>query len=422
MPDRIQDLPEIEISRAIPTPGQPGFEDFCHTLFANASNLVRLGDTPIVFRNADLRKFAALPQVGAPPPRFYDTTSFTVTDETGSTFAPSLSELVGNQFICANPPIHAPVRKILAPHLMPKSVALLEPLATQTAECIAAELSEQNEFDFCEQFAAKLAARFFGEFLGMTAQEKIDVAGYIRNLAPLFLRDKNTAELLAADGAARNFTALITLAVNRKLSSNKPSLFHGMATELAAITLPSAPESDGLVPENLGLLIAANMMDAFHTSGVAASVSAFMLLMHPAYRDQVRSDARWIRPAVHEALRLLSPLTVTLKLARQELEFGGVLIPVNTPVVMLWAVGNRDPSVFADPDRYILERNHGYESTFGGGLHICPGRYVADMISQIALKEVIKHQWQLDPDALPPSFVERSILSQLRSLKIKIRP
>ena len=375
----------------------------------------------MVFRNADLRKFAALPQVGAPPPHFYDTTSFTVTDETGSTFAPSLSELVGNQFICANAPIHTPVRKVLAPHLMPKSVALLEPMAARIAEEIAAELSEQDEFDLCEHFAAKLAARFFGEFLGMTAQEKIAVARHIHDLAPMFLRDKNTAELLAADRAARDFTDLITLTVDRMLSRAKPSLFHGMAAELAAITLPSSPQRDGLVPQSLGILIAANMMDAFHTSGVAASTSAFMLLMHPASLDKVRSDAALIRPAVHEALRLLSPLTVTLKLAREELEFGGVQIPRNTPVVMLWAVGNRDPSVFTDPDRYVLERNHGFESTFGGGVHICPGRYVADMVSQVTLKAVLNHRWQLDPDALPPSFIERSILSQLRSLKIKGR-
>jgi cytochrome P450 len=419
MATKIQDLPAIEVTRAIPTPGQPGFEEFCKALFANASTLVRLVDTPVIFRNADLRKFAALPQVGAPPPVFYDATSFTVKDETGSTFAPSLSELVGNQFLCANPPIHTAVRKVLAPHLMPKSVALLEPIAASIAEGIAAELSEQEEFDFCEQFAAKLAARFFGEFLGMTAEETIAVARHIHGLAPMFLRDKNSAELLAADRASRNFTDLITFAVDRKLSSGQPSLLHGMAAELAAITLPSSPESDGLVPKSLGILIAANMMDAFHTSGVAASACAFMLLMHPTYLDKVRSDNTLIRPAVHEALRLLSPLTVTLKITRQELEFGGVSIPINTPVLMLWAVGNRDPSVFADPDRYIIERNHGFESTFGGGMHVCPGRYVADMISQVVLREVLKHPWQLKPEALPPSFVDRSILSQLRSLQIR---
>ncbi|HEY0802352.1 MAG TPA: cytochrome P450 [Steroidobacteraceae bacterium] len=419
MANEIRDLPEIEMNRAFPTPGQPGFERFCKTLFGNTSMLARVGDTPVVFRNSDLRQFSALPQVGAPPPAYYDRTSFTVRDETGSTFAPSLSELVGNQFICANPPIHAPVRKVLAPHLMPKSVALLEPAASRIAAGIAAELSAEDEFDFCEHFAAKLAARFFGEFLDMTAEEKVAVANHIHELAPMFLRDKSAAELLAADRASRAFLDLVELAVGRLLSSDPPSVFHGMAAELAAIKLPSDPETDGFVPKNLGVLIASNMMDAFHTSGVAASISAFMLLMHPRYLDKVRADDALIRPAVHEALRLLSPLTVTLKIARQDLEFGGVRMPVNTPVVMLWAVGNRDPLAFEDPDRYIVERSHRFESTFGGGLHICPGRYVADMISQVALRELLRHSWRLAEGAVPPAFIDRSILSQLRSLRIR---
>jgi cytochrome P450 len=419
MANEIRDLPEIELDRAFPTPGQPGFERFCKTLFASPSMLARVGDTPVVFRNSDLRQFSALPQAGAPPPAYYDRTSFTVRDETGSVFAPSLSELVGNQVICANPPIHAPVRRVLAPHLMPRSVALLEPLASRLAAGIAAELSAEGEFDFCEHFAAKLAARFFGEFLHMTAEEKIAVARHIHELAPMFLRDKSVAELLAADRASRAFMDLIELAVARLLSSDPPSLFHGMAAELAAINLPSDSETHGLVPRSLGVLIASNMMDAFHTSGVAASVSAFMLLMHPHYLDKVRGDEALIRPAVHEALRLLSPLTITLKITLLDLEFGGIRMPANTPVIMLWAVGNRDPLAFDEPNQYIIERSHRLESTFGGGAHICPGRYVADMISQVALREVLKHPWQLADGALPAQFIDRSILSQLRSLKIR---
>lgn len=415
----VLELPEIEIARAFPTPGQPGFEAFCARLFETPSVLVRVGETPVVFRNSDLRQFSAHPQVGAPSPAFYDRTSFTVQDACGSTFAPSLSELIGNQVICANPPIHGPVRKVFAPHLMPKSVALLEPLAVQIAADIATGLGSESEFDFCDQFAAKLAARFFGEFLGMTAEEKIAVAKHIQDLAPMFLRDKDATELLAADRASRSFTDLIVTAVDRLLASDTPALFHGMAAELAAIRLPSAPETDGLVPRSLGILIASNMMDAFHTSGVAASASAFMLLMHPRSLAQVRADPTLIKPAVHEALRLLSPLTITLKIARQDLEYGGVRIPMNTPVVMLWAVGNRDPSVFENPDTYLVERSHRFESTFGGGSHICPGRYVADMISQVALREVLRQCWEFVHDTNEPAFVDRSILCQLRSLRIR---
>ena len=412
----IAELPDVETGSSFPTPGLPAFEELCAKLFSSPTLLIRKGPLPVVFRNEDLRAISALPGVGAPSPAFFDKTSFTFSDATGRIFANSLSELIGNQFISANPPIHGPVRKVLAPHLMPRSVAHLEPVAARIAAEVAGELSAADEFEFCETFAAPLAARFFGEFLGMTSAEIDQVAQHIYDLSPMFLRDKSAAELTAADRASRAYIDLIISVVERGLSSNRRSLFHEMATELAAIQLPSDPNSHGIVPSSLGLLLAANLMDAFHTAGVAAATTVFMLLMHPHYCEKVRADKTLVRPAVHEALRLLSPLTVTLKVALHPIEFGGVRIPADTPIVMLWAVGNRDPSCFETPNDYKLERSHRFESTFGGGAHICPGRFVADMVSQVTVREVLKHDWTL---AAHPEFIGRSILSQVRSLRIR---
>lgn len=416
MSSEIAELPEVEIGASFPTPGRPGFEELCAILFSSPTSLIRKGPTPVVFRNADLRRISALSGVGAPSPAFFDKTSFTLSDITGLTFASSLSELIGNQFISANSPIHGPLRKVLARHLMPRTVAQLELTAARIAAELAAELCTADEFEFCEDFAAKLAARLFGTFLGMTPEEMVQVARHIHALGPMFLRDKNAEELMAADRASRAYIDLVMSVVNRALSSDTPSLFHEMAAELAAIELPSDPHSHGIVPTSLGVLLASNMMDAFHTSGVAASSAVFMLLMHPEYREKVRADESLVRPAVHEALRLLSPLTITLKFALQRIEYDGVRIPANTPIVMLWAVGNRDPLCFDRPNTYIIERNHRFESTFGGGAHICPGRYVADMVSQVTVREVLKHNWELTS---LPEFIDRSILSQVRSLRIR---
>jgi len=74
MPNKIQDLPTIEITRAIPTPlGSLNSKSFCKTLFANyAPPWFRLGDTPVVFSQiSDLRKFRRIASGGrALPPLF----------------------------------------------------------------------------------------------------------------------------------------------------------------------------------------------------------------------------------------------------------------------------------------------------------------------------------------------------------------
>jgi len=55
---------------------------------------------------------------------------------------------------------------------------------------------------------------------------------------------------------------------------------------------------------------------------------------------------------------------------------------------MLWAAGNRDPDAFERPNSFDLFRRNQADTTFGGGVHICPGRYVVRMLAQVVLETV----------------------------------
>jgi cytochrome P450 len=419
MATEIAELPAAPLS---PTaPGHPDFPAFCRQLFARPARLLRMGESPVAFRNEDLRLLGAHPEVGQSPPALLDRRSFTVAGKDGRpVFASSLSRLIGHQFFTANPPVHKPVRHVLAPHLMPLSVAAMEPLATRLAAELARELSGVGQFDFCSQYAGRLAARFFGELIGMTAAEEVRVAALMAELGPMFLLEKSVAELCVADQAARAYMELIEAVAARTCKAGTHALLNTMAGELATLQVAGDSERAGLVPESLGLLLASNLLDGFHTAAVAASSTAYLLLMHPEERTRVRDDPALTRTAVHEALRLLSPLTVTQRFALGEVEYAGVRIPAGTPIVMLWAVGNRDPAAFPEPDRFLLTRHHRHETTFGAGVHVCPGRYVADMMARVTIREVCGEPWRMSLDTSGVEWVERSILCQLVSLPVTL--
>lgn len=103
-----------------------------------------------------------------------------------------------------------------------------------------------------------------------------------------------------------------------------------------------------------------------------------------------------------------------------EVEYAGVRIPAGTPIVMLWAVGNRDPSAFPEPDRFDLTRHHRHETTFGGGVHVCPGRYVANMMARVTIKEVCREPWRMSLDTRSVEWVGRSMLCQLAALPVTL--
>jgi cytochrome P450 len=79
------------------------------------------------------------------------------------------------------------------------------------------------------------------------------------------------------------------------------------------------------------------------------------------------------------------------------------------------SAANRDPRVFADPDRFNLGRaNAGEHLTFGYGIHFCTGAPLARLEGQIAFPRVLRRFPRLAlADSNPPwsdSILTRGML------------
>lgn len=413
----IEDLPPLGVTGF--SPASADFPDTCRDLFGRASRLLRSERSLVAFRNDDLRQLAARPELGQTPPAVLEKRSFCVPDGHGGTvFGASLSRLIGNQFFTANPPIHKPLRHIFARHFMPRSVAALEPLAQRIVRDIIRGLPTDRHVDFTTEFAGRLTARFFGRLLGMQRPEEARIVELMSDITPMFFFGKTADELKGADQAAAEYIDLVIKAVHRTLAAGDNELVNTMAAELAQLDFDCEPERAGLVPDSIGLMMASNLIDAFHTAAIAATSSIYILSAHPNELATVRAQPTLARAAVSEALRLLSPLTVTQRYALDDLEYADVRIPAGAQVIMLWAVGNRDPQAFADPSLFSLTRPRRNESTFGGGVHICPGRYVASMIAETVVKEICASDTRLSVAVDRCEWANRSVLCQLVSMPV----
>ena len=70
---------------------------------------------------------------------------------------------------------------------------------------------------------------------------------------------------------------------------------------------------------------------------------------------------------------------------------------------MNFPAANRDPSVFEDPDRVILDREKNPHIAFGVGIHRCAGSNLARMEMRVAIEEWLKRipDFKLaDPDTV----------------------
>lgn len=126
--------------------------------------------------------------------------------------------------------------------------------------------------------------------------------------------------------------------------------------------------------------------------------------------------------AVEEGLRWESPTPLIPRLsAAHDIEFGGVSIPAQTPLLFGIGAANRDPVVFAQPDRFDIGRHIDTALTFGPGLRTCPGMHLARKELRIALEVLLARcpgLRLLDVEAARP---RQAILRGPQALRVALR-
>lgn len=103
-------------------------------------------------------------------------------------------------------------------------------------------------------------------------------------------------------------------------------------------------------------------------------------------------DSRTVNRFVEEALRLSPPPRALSRVATRDVELGGVTIPENGQVLIMFASANHDERQFPDPEAFDLDRpNLIGHVTFGAGIHRCVGLALARMEMAVVAREVSRH-------------------------------
>jgi cytochrome P450 len=130
----------------------------------------------------------------------------------------------------------------------------------------------------------------------------------------------------------------------------------------------------------------------FETSANMISLGALTLLRHPEQAAEVRDgDSAVVKGAVEELLRLVSVLQVGLRrVAREDIEVGGVTIRAGDGIVLADQSANRDSTAFENPDELNIHRSANHHLAFGFGAHQCLGQPLARLELQVAYPALLR--------------------------------
>ncbi|NND67630.1 MAG: cytochrome P450 [Halioglobus sp.] len=149
-----------------------------------------------------------------------------------------------------------------------------------------------------------------------------------------------------------------------------------------------------------------------------------MLAESAELQDRLRAEPGLLPAFIEEVVRLEAPFKGHYRVVRNDTELGGVQLPAQSRVFLMWAAANRDPAVFANPDALDLARADGSEHLgFGHGIHFCIGARLARMEARVVFEELLAATGSitLDP-AHPPRHLQSIFVRRLPRLVLRTTP
>jgi len=160
----------------------------------------------------------------------------------------------------------------------------------------------------------------------------------------------------------------------------------GMIDALIRAKIIGESPSDIEVTGALGLLIGGG----FDTTTALTAHSLEYLSEHPGERERLsRERDTLLDSATEEFLRFYTPAPGDGRTISADCEIAGTSFKEGERLWISWAMANRDPAVFPDPNEIDMERKGNRHTSFGLGIHRCIGSNVARMTFKRMLLAVL---------------------------------
>lgn len=286
---------------------------------------------------------------------------------------------IRNMMMAMDPPKHTQYRRLVGPQFLPRQAQSWSTLIGELASDIVDEVCERGECDLVTDVAGKLPSYVVAELLGVPRKEGVRLYDLTEMMHSA--QDSVTAEQRGA-AAAEMFEFATRLRADKLAQPTE---------DLASKLVHAEVDGQQLTGEQFNWFILLLVNAGGDTVRNLVGGATLTLLDRPEVMERLRDEIDALLPtALEEMLRFQSPVVFQRRTALEDVRLGDVEINKYDKVLLYYGAANRDPSVFAEPDEFIVDRDPNPHVAFGGGgAHYCLGSHFARMEASAIMRRIL---------------------------------
>jgi cytochrome P450 len=278
--------------------------------------------------------------------------------------------------ITSDPPEHRPARMPLLPAFSPKAIERLTPGTRALCNRLIDAFIGRGACDAATDYAQHIPTRVIAKMLGMNEDDGERYRRWIKMALEEGIHDN--AKVMQS---LKEMSVYFAEELTRRGAAPGDDLISFMRDQRVD-GQPLAPEK---VIGTLRLLLIAGI----DTTWSAIGASLWHLAQNPQDCARLVADSGLMDTAVEELLRAYAPVTMAREVVK-DVTINGCPMKPGAMVLLSFPAANRDPEMFPDPDKVLIDREENRHAAFGLGIHRCIGSNLARMELRVALEEWLK--------------------------------
>ena len=310
-----------------------------------------------------------------------------------------------------DPPDHTRLRALVSKAFTPRAVRELHPRVQRIVDELLDDLEGEDRFDLIESFAFPMPVTVIAEMLGVPARDMDRFKHWSNDVSltiePTLRADQIRRVEQATDELHEYFEGII--------EERRREPQDDMITALLHVE----DQGDKLTHEELLGTLVLLLVAGNETTRNLIGNGIRALLKNPDQLQRLRDNPDLLDSAIEEMLRFDSPVQLDGRLVHNDVEVAGHHIRAGQRVICAIGAANRDPSVFAEPDKLDIGRREKSHIAFGRGIHHCLGAPLAILEARAAFSTLLD-RFSAIRLASEPVYREQVVLRGVEELWVDV--